>query len=144
MNETSSPVSEKPSSGRTSIPVLTSFGSRNSSISFWKLFLPVSHSAIWPQLGDGGGLAPVFLLFSSPDLTEASRNVPPLRLSKLPSEWPTYGLTSFSKKTDPQSLSFSSPQKVTFCILICSRMTSLLSHLFSLKITPFCLFFPSC
>ncbi|XP_060112085.1 SRC kinase signaling inhibitor 1 isoform X3 [Heteronotia binoei] len=34
MNETSSPVSEKPSSGRTSIPVLTSFGSRNSSISF--------------------------------------------------------------------------------------------------------------
>ncbi|KAH0626802.1 hypothetical protein JD844_002024 [Phrynosoma platyrhinos] len=34
MNETSSPVSEKPTSGRTSIPVLTSFGSRNSSISF--------------------------------------------------------------------------------------------------------------
>ncbi|XP_077171774.1 SRC kinase signaling inhibitor 1 isoform X4 [Paroedura picta] len=34
MNETSSPVSEKPSPGRTSIPVLTSFGSRNSSISF--------------------------------------------------------------------------------------------------------------
>ncbi|KAM6449481.1 SRC kinase signaling inhibitor 1 isoform 3-T4 [Liasis olivaceus] len=33
-NETSSPVSEKPTSGRTSIPVLTSFGSRNSSISF--------------------------------------------------------------------------------------------------------------
>nr|XP_056720733.1 SRC kinase signaling inhibitor 1 isoform X6 [Euleptes europaea] len=34
VNETSSPVSEKPTSGRTSIPVLTSFGSRNSSISF--------------------------------------------------------------------------------------------------------------
>ncbi|XP_077773447.1 SRC kinase signaling inhibitor 1 isoform X4 [Podarcis muralis] len=34
MNETSSPVSEKPTSSRTSIPVLTSFGSRNSSISF--------------------------------------------------------------------------------------------------------------
>ncbi|XP_044300437.1 SRC kinase signaling inhibitor 1 [Varanus komodoensis] len=34
MSETSSPVSEKPTSGRTSIPVLTSFGSRNSSISF--------------------------------------------------------------------------------------------------------------
>uniref|UniRef100_A0A670ZDW8 SRC kinase signaling inhibitor 1 n=1 Tax=Pseudonaja textilis TaxID=8673 RepID=A0A670ZDW8_PSETE len=33
-NETSSPVSEKPTSSRTSIPVLTSFGSRNSSISF--------------------------------------------------------------------------------------------------------------
>ncbi|XP_001082491.4 SRC kinase signaling inhibitor 1 isoform X14 [Macaca fascicularis] len=33
-NETSSPVSEKPSASRTSIPVLTSFGARNSSISF--------------------------------------------------------------------------------------------------------------
>ncbi|XP_073902009.1 SRC kinase signaling inhibitor 1 isoform X4 [Castor canadensis] len=33
-NETSSPVSEKPSGSRTSIPVLTSFGARNSSISF--------------------------------------------------------------------------------------------------------------
>ncbi|XP_075415433.1 SRC kinase signaling inhibitor 1 [Tenrec ecaudatus] len=32
--ETSSPVSEKPSASRTSIPVLTSFGARNSSISF--------------------------------------------------------------------------------------------------------------
>ncbi|XP_067397283.1 SRC kinase signaling inhibitor 1 isoform X4 [Emydura macquarii macquarii] len=34
LNETSSPVSEKPPPGRTSIPVLTSFGARNSSISF--------------------------------------------------------------------------------------------------------------
>ncbi|XP_038609767.1 SRC kinase signaling inhibitor 1 [Tachyglossus aculeatus] len=34
LNETPSPVSEKPSSSRTSIPVLTSFGARNSSISF--------------------------------------------------------------------------------------------------------------
>ncbi|XP_019363276.1 PREDICTED: SRC kinase signaling inhibitor 1 [Gavialis gangeticus] len=34
LNETSSPVSEKTTSGRTSIPVLTSFGARNSSISF--------------------------------------------------------------------------------------------------------------
>ncbi|XP_072502335.1 SRC kinase signaling inhibitor 1 isoform X4 [Notamacropus eugenii] len=33
-NEASSPVSEKPSASRTSIPVLTSFGARNSSISF--------------------------------------------------------------------------------------------------------------
>ncbi|XP_053512598.1 SRC kinase signaling inhibitor 1 isoform X3 [Artibeus jamaicensis] len=33
-SETSSPVSEKPSASRTSIPVLTSFGARNSSISF--------------------------------------------------------------------------------------------------------------
>lgn len=33
-HETSSPVSEKPSASRTSIPVLTSFGARNSSISF--------------------------------------------------------------------------------------------------------------
>ncbi|KAG6938376.1 SRC kinase signaling inhibitor 1 [Chelydra serpentina] len=33
-NETSSPVSEKATPGRTSIPVLTSFGARNSSISF--------------------------------------------------------------------------------------------------------------
>ncbi|XP_017204668.2 SRC kinase signaling inhibitor 1 isoform X20 [Oryctolagus cuniculus] len=33
-NESSSPVSEKPSASRTSIPVLTSFGARNSSISF--------------------------------------------------------------------------------------------------------------
>nr|XP_021502521.1 SRC kinase signaling inhibitor 1 isoform X9 [Meriones unguiculatus] len=34
LNETSSPVSDKPSGSRTSIPVLTSFGARNSSISF--------------------------------------------------------------------------------------------------------------
>uniref|UniRef100_A0A8B9NUK6 SRC kinase signaling inhibitor 1 n=1 Tax=Apteryx owenii TaxID=8824 RepID=A0A8B9NUK6_APTOW len=33
-SETSTAVSEKPTSGRTSIPVLTSFGARNSSISF--------------------------------------------------------------------------------------------------------------
>uniref|UniRef100_A0A8C4YCF1 SRC kinase signaling inhibitor 1 n=1 Tax=Gopherus evgoodei TaxID=1825980 RepID=A0A8C4YCF1_9SAUR len=34
LSETSSPVSEKTTPGRTSIPVLTSFGARNSSISF--------------------------------------------------------------------------------------------------------------
>nr|XP_021401145.1 SRC kinase signaling inhibitor 1-like [Lonchura striata domestica] len=33
-SETSPTVSEKPAAGRTSIPVLTSFGARNSSISF--------------------------------------------------------------------------------------------------------------
>lgn len=35
----------------------------------------------------------------------------------------------------PYSLSFSSRQKVTLCILMCSRMTSLQSHTFSLKRT---------